>query len=924
MKKIKIVGIAILALAICALLGITAFASDNQITYTADLSTSVVCGDKDAEVIVRVGFDRSEVLVSGVQFVVTASEDLGIEGAANDKIQISKGKDGSYLWLDMSADLSGATIDYVADIKIVIPADTDPGEYQVTISKLQLVDPDAKILATESRTVTATIKVVGHTPVTDAAKAPTCTETGLTEGSHCSVCQEVLVKQEVVPANGHNPGEIKKENEVAPDCVNTGSYDNVTYCTVCSAQTSRETVTVSANGHNYGTWIDEIPATCEGEGTLGHFHCSVCSKDFDANKNILESLVIAPINHDMITDKAVDPTCTATGLTEGSHCSRCDYKIAQEVVGALNHDMITDKAVAPTCTATGLTEGSHCSRCDYKIAQEVVGALGHKYVAVTTPATCVTPGDTTYTCSVCKDSYKDIIDPDPDNHASDEVTYSANATTHSAIYDCCGAPYVTDEPHSYDDETALCACGVAKKFTYTVYGMNGEIVYTKEVAYGSEIYKYVDKKFVSNRYGESFAIVEAITVSGADVEAITVSGADLWADGAIMPKGNVEIQAYWSGWSTDDLGAKYIAKNVALKGWFEVDGAYYYANAETAYVVVGTVRAPYPTFDINGITYAPNAEDVEYAASKGIEFIDAESAWFVFGEDGKLECGLTAIQDGKYVENGMIAWHAGLVNVNGELYYFVGDTDNGGNKLANGNVWVTRTNDVAGLTKGACYNFKDGQLSGQTGIVDGKYFENSEMMLGKGLVKLGNKYIYVRSNGSVVMDAQYYIDENSYGLVAGNYYFDANGYMVDPNTNLYNGVVDGYYYVNGKVAYGAGLIEIDGDIYYVRSNGQVATGKYYISNTNGMEGFTSGQKLVFDDEGKLLPVKDGIVDGYYYVNGSIAYAAGLIEIDGDIYYVRSNGQIATGKYYVTNVNDMEGFTSGQKLFFDENGALINE
>ncbi|MBQ9038122.1 MAG: fibronectin type III domain-containing protein [Clostridia bacterium] len=38
-----------------------------------------------------------------------------------------------------------------------------------------------------------------HTPVADPAVAPTCTETGLTEGSHCSVCGKVLVKQKKIP-----------------------------------------------------------------------------------------------------------------------------------------------------------------------------------------------------------------------------------------------------------------------------------------------------------------------------------------------------------------------------------------------------------------------------------------------------------------------------------------------------------------------------------------------------------------------------------------------------------------------------------------------------------------------------------------------------------------------------------------------------
>lgn len=115
-----------------------------------------------------------------------------------------------------------------------------------------------------------------------------------------------------------------------------------------------------------------VAPTCSETGLTEGKHCSVC------NAVLVEQKVVPAKGHTEVVDKAVAPTCTKTGLTEGKHCSVCSaVLVEQEVVPAKGHTEVIDKAVAPTCTKTGLTEGKHCSVCgEVLVEQEVVTALG--------------------------------------------------------------------------------------------------------------------------------------------------------------------------------------------------------------------------------------------------------------------------------------------------------------------------------------------------------------------------------------------------------------------------------------------------------------------------------------------------------------------------------------------------------------------
>jgi hypothetical protein len=89
-------------------------------------------------------------------------------------------------------------------------------------------------------TKTEKVAKTAHTPATVAGKAATCTESGLTEGTKCSVCGEVLKAQETIPATGHD----WKTETIKPD----GLTDGKTVKTCRSCGKSETTVIPASEG----------------------------------------------------------------------------------------------------------------------------------------------------------------------------------------------------------------------------------------------------------------------------------------------------------------------------------------------------------------------------------------------------------------------------------------------------------------------------------------------------------------------------------------------------------------------------------------------------------------------------------------------------------------------------------------------------
>ena len=339
--------------------------------------------------------------------------------------------------------------------------------------------------------------------------------------------------------------------------------------------------------------------------------------------------------------------------------------------------------------------------------------------------------------------------------------------------------------------------------------------------------------------------------------------------------------------------------NVSYFGLQYVDGSFYYFRTGSGFDRVG---------------YAVRNESYYVSNTNGLTFADGTAvtkAWYDFDADGKMVL-KNGLVDGVYYENGTVVTYKGLIEQDGSFYYI----SSHGKPIVSKNYFISKTNDLTWadgtpVNKGMYAFDADGKMSKYTGLFEGYYYKDGIKTSYVGLIEQDGALYYITSYGRPIADQNYFISKTNDLTWAdgtlvnkGMYAFDVDGKM-----SIVNGLINGEYYKDSIKASYAGLIMHEGDYYYISAYAKPVAGKsYYVSNTNDLT-WANGAPVqkgtyVFDESGKMI-IKNGFVDGYYYENNKPVPYKGLIEVDGEYYYIADHGKAVASKvHYVLNTNGL--------------------
>ncbi len=148
-----------------------------------------------------------------------------------------------------------------------------------------------------------------HSQVVEDAEQPaTCTQTGLSSGTHCGVCGTVLKQQGIISPLGHD---YNTKNDVVyqPTCTKVG-YTTHT-CSRCQS-TYTDSYT-NALGHNYASTV--VTPTCVQQGYTSH----VCTRCSDSYKDTYTPTIDHEYSDWVVTQ---EQTCTQAKVSVRT-CSMC-------------------------------------------------------------------------------------------------------------------------------------------------------------------------------------------------------------------------------------------------------------------------------------------------------------------------------------------------------------------------------------------------------------------------------------------------------------------------------------------------------------------------------------------------------------------------------------------------------------------------